>query len=68
MSDVGGEGPFLVWGEALRDYDFGPGHPLTPRRFGPGVDLLRAVGAARILEPEHATDEQIARLHATHFI
>jgi len=58
----------LVWSEALRDYDFGPGHPLTPRRFGPGVDLLRAVGAARILEPAVATDEQIARLHAAHFI
>ncbi len=58
----------LVWSEALRDYDFGPGHPLTPRRFGPGVDLLKAVGAARILEPAVATDEQIARLHATHFI
>ena len=68
MSDVGSEAPLLVWSEALRDYDFGPGHPLTPRRFGPGVDLLRAVGAARILEPAVATDEQIARLHAAHFI
>jgi acetoin utilization protein AcuC len=68
LSDVGGEAPLLVWSEALRDYDFGPGHPLTPRRFGPGVDLLRAVGAARILEPALATDEQIARLHAAHFI
>jgi acetoin utilization protein AcuC len=68
LSDVGGEAPVLVWSEALRDYDFGPGHPLTPRRFGPGVDLLRAVGATRILEPAVATDEQIARLHAAHFI
>jgi acetoin utilization protein AcuC len=68
LSDVGDEAPVLVWSEALRDYDFGPGHPLTPRRFGPGVDLLRAVGAARILEPALATDEQIARLHAAHFI
>ncbi len=38
----------LVWGEALRDYDFGPGHPLTPKRFGPGLDLLRALGAERL--------------------
>ena len=68
MSESGSEGPVLVWSEALRDYDFGPGHPLTPRRFGPGVDLLRAVGAARILEPALATDEQIGRLHAAHFI
>ncbi len=68
MSDGGGEGPLLVWSEAIRDYDFGPGHPLTPRRFGPGLDLLRAVGAERIMEPREATDAEIGRLHAAHFI
>ncbi len=36
--------PLLVYGPRCLDYDFGPGHPLTPRRFGPGIDLLRAVG------------------------
>ena len=35
----------LVFGPRSPTYDFGPGHPLTPRRFGPGLDLLRAVGA-----------------------
>jgi hypothetical protein len=35
----------LVYGPWSVSYDFGPGHPLTPRRFGPGIDLLRAVGA-----------------------
>ena len=35
----------LVYGPRSATYDFGPGHPLTPRRFGPGIDLLRAVGA-----------------------
>ena len=60
--------PILVWGEALRDYDFGPGHPLTPRRFGPGVDLLRALGAERLLEPEEASDEALRRTHAQHYI
>ena len=68
MTDARGEGPILVWSEALREYDFGPGHPLTPKRFGPGVDLLRVVGATRLVEPAEATDEEIARLHARHYI
>ncbi len=58
----------LVWSDALRDYDFGPGHPLTPKRFGPGVNLMRAFGAGRVVAPEQATDEEIARLHAWHYI
>lgn len=68
MSDARDRAPLLIWSESLRDYDFGPGHPLTPKRFGPGVDLLRAVGAERIVEPGQATDDQIARLHARHYI
>lgn len=55
--------PLVVFGEIVRTYDFGPGHPLTPRRFGPGIDLLRQVGAERFLEPAIATDEQLQRLH-----
>ncbi len=68
MSEAGAEQPILVWSEALRDYDFGPGHPLTPRRFGPGVDLVRAFGADRLIEPSEASDEALGRLHAAHFI
>lgn len=60
--------PILIWSEALRDYDFGPGHPLTPRRFGPGIDILRALGAERLVAPEEASDEAIARLHAPRYI
>ena len=30
----------LVYGPRSTDYDFGPDHPLTPRRFGPSIDLL----------------------------
>lgn len=52
----------------MREYDFGPGHPLTPKRFGPGIDLLRAVGAERLMAPEEASDEAIARLHAARYI
>jgi len=38
-------GPLLVYGPRSTTYDFGPSHPLTPRRFGPGISLLEAIGA-----------------------
>jgi acetoin utilization protein AcuC len=63
-----GDQPVLVWSEGLRDYDFGPGHPLTPLRFGPGIDLLRELGADRIAAPDVAGDAVLARLHAAHYI
>ena len=57
-----------MWSDVLRDYDFGSGHPLTPQRFGPGIDLVRAMGAERIMEPEEAGDEALARLHVPHYV
>lgn len=62
MAETGAQ-PLVVFGEVVRDYDFGPGHPLTPRRFGPGIDLMRQLGAERFIEPPVATDEQLLRLH-----
>ena len=53
----------LVFGPRSPTYDFGPGHPLTPRRFGPGIDLLRAVGAEPGLAPEPAPDEELLWCH-----
>lgn len=58
----------LVYGPRSGTYDFGPGHPLTPRRFGPGVDLLRSVGAAPGLAPEPATDEELRLCHTQRYI
>lgn len=58
----GGE-PLVVYGRLSDRYDFGQQHPLTPRRFGPGIDLLRSAGATRFLTPEPASDEQLLRLH-----
>ena len=45
-------------------YDFGPDHPLTPRRFGPGIDLLRGLGRDALpgAAPRPPTT-QLARLH-----
>jgi acetoin utilization protein AcuC len=60
--------PLLVFGPRSTTYDFGPGHPLTPRRFGPGIDLLRHVGAAPGLAPEPASDEDLLRVHLPEYL
>ena len=62
------EDPLLVFGPRSTTYDFGPGHPLTPRRFGPGIDLLRAVGAEPGLAPEPASDEELGVVHTAEYI
>ena len=68
MTTESGPEPVVVWSEAIREYDFGPEHPLTPRRFGPGIDLLRDVGATRFVEPGEATDAQLTRLHERRYV
>jgi acetoin utilization protein AcuC len=60
--------PLLVFGPRSLDYDFGPAHPLTPRRFGPGIDLLRAIGAEAGLAPEPAADEELLLGHTRHYL
>lgn len=52
----------------MQAYDFGPQHPLTPLRFGPGIDLLRALGADRLSVPPVATQDELARLHQPDYI
>ncbi|CAN5620633.1 acetoin utilization protein AcuC [soil metagenome] len=66
MNDSGQ--PLLVHGERVLDYDFGPQHPLTPRRFGPSIDLLRSVGATRVVEPPQASVEELERLHSAEYV
>jgi acetoin utilization protein AcuC len=61
-------GPLLVFGPRSLTYDFGPGHPLTPRRFGPGIDLLAAVGARPGLAPEPASDRELRLVHTAEYI
>jgi acetoin utilization protein AcuC len=58
----------LVYGSRSATYDFGPGHPLTPRRFGPGIDLLRSVGAEPGLAPEPADDEALLLCHERRYL
>jgi acetoin utilization protein AcuC len=62
------EGPLLVYGPLSLKYDFGPQHPLSPRRFRPGIELLKAVGARPGLVPEPATDRELGWLHARDYL
>ena len=62
------DGPLLVYGPRSLAYDFGPNHPLSPRRFGPGIELLRVVGAEPGLAPEPAADAELEWLHAADYI
>ena len=62
------EPPLLVFGPRSLTYDFGPSHPLTPRRFGPGIDLLRALGAEPGLEPEPASDDELLLCHTRSYV
>jgi acetoin utilization protein AcuC len=60
--------PVVVYGPGSDSYDFGLLHPLTPRRFGPSIALLRACGADRFLAPEPASDAELARLHEPAYV
>ncbi len=60
--------PLVIYGPLSDRYDFGPQHPLTPRRFGPGIDLLRATGASRFMAPQPASDDQLRRLHEARYV
>ena len=60
--------PLLVYGPRSTTYDFGPSHPLTPRRFETGISLLQALGAVPGLAPEPATDDELAWIHEPTYI
>jgi acetoin utilization protein AcuC len=57
-----------VFGPRSTTYDFGPAHPLTPRRFGPGISLLASLGAVLGLAPEPATDDELEWVHDAAYI
>lgn len=67
-TDPAASPPLLVYGPRSTTYDFGPAHPLTPRRFGTGISLLETLGAVPNLAPEPATDEELGWVHTTEYI
>jgi len=62
--------PLVVYGPANHAYDFGPGHPFTPRRFGPGMDLLRELGAdaEAFAAPTPASADDLLTVHTRRFL
>ena len=60
--------PLVVFGDVNLTYDFGPEHPLTPRRFSPSIDLMRTAGSTNFMTPRMASDEELARLHTADYI
>ena len=64
----------IVWDEALRAYDFGPGHPLAPIRVQLAMQLAREFGllqapSVEVLTPVvPATIEQISEVHDLEYI
>ncbi len=60
--------PLLVFGPWSERYDFGPFHPLTPRRFGPSIDLIRRLGGEPGLPPEPVPDAALLACHTAEYI
>ena len=62
----------LVYGSALDAYDLGPLHPFKTERFTLAVELLADYGVLgddiALLEPQAATDEQLARVHTSEYL
>ena len=61
----------LVYGDELKGYDFGPGHPFRGDRFSAFIHLFREKmqpGKFKILEPRHATDGELLLVHDEEYI
>lgn len=64
----------MVWDEALAEYDFGPGHPLSPIRVQLAMRLIREFGldegaGVEVLgDIDPVSDETLERVHDPDFI
>lgn len=64
----------MVWDEALAEYDFGPGHPLSPIRVRLAMRLIRefgldeGVGVEALGDIDPVSDETLERVHDRDFI
>ena len=54
----------MVWAEELLGYDFGPGHPMDPRRLALTRSLVQALGVPlAVIPPVLPTREELERIH-----
>ena len=64
--------PLFFYTDAFSEYDFGPQHPLKPRRLGMTFDLLDAYGvfssAIDVVAPQHADEEEVAETHSLDYL
>ncbi|MEE1651863.1 acetoin utilization protein AcuC [Brachybacterium sp. J144] len=63
----------IVWSEALREYDFGPYHPMSPIRLELTRELARCAGlldrpGVIDLDPPVATDAQLTAVHDPEYV
>jgi acetoin utilization protein AcuC len=59
----------FVYDDRLLGYDFGPTHPLRPRRLRLTYELLRDYGAVReVVTPRVAREEEILAVHAADYV
>jgi acetoin utilization protein AcuC len=67
------DGVGIVWEDSLREYDFGPFHPMAPIRLALTRTLAGAAGVldregVRILPAPVASDEELAAVHDPAFV
>jgi len=65
------ESPLLAWTPKLLDYDFGPGHPMSPLRLRLTMDLIEQFGLLKqfhVVSPERANDELLRLVHEQEYI
>ncbi|GEL45652.1 acetoin utilization protein AcuC [Cellulomonas hominis] len=63
----------VVWTPELLDYDFGPGHPMSPLRLDLTVRLARSLGlldlpGVEVVGADPATDLQIETVHEAGYV
>lgn len=63
----------LVWSPRLLEYDFGPGHPMSPARLDLTMRLIEALGlldqpTLEVVDAEPATDAVIETVHDAEYV
>ncbi len=59
----------IVYHPEYQSYNFGPGHPFSPKRLAILLDLFEALGKKlAFISPEPATDEDLLTVHTEEFL